>query len=102
MMLPVAALDNDAGGLDTARKTHIATRLWVRSRSVRFSASATFRMTTYSPGRRLIGTYARFVMNGRMQIEEITHRCKNFAKNRKNVASRENQEICGGVSKDFA
>ena len=38
MMLPVVALVNDIGGLGIVCKTHIATPLWIISRSIRFTS----------------------------------------------------------------
>ena len=42
MMLPGITLAGDGGRLGTTRKAHIATQLWVRSRSVRFASPAIF------------------------------------------------------------
>ena len=40
-------------------------------------------------------------MSGGTQTDRITHRCKKFAESYKKMASREDQEICGAVSKDL-
>ena len=57
MILPGEALADNADGLDTIRKTHIATPLWVRSHSVRFGSSVIVGAATYPAGRCLIETY---------------------------------------------
>ena len=41
-------------------------------------------------------------MSGGAYIDRITHGCKNFEEKENDVASRESQEICGGVLEDFA
>ena len=40
-------------------------------------------------------------MSGGAQVNKSAHRCKNFEEKKKHVASRENQEICGGVLTDL-
>ena len=90
-------LADDVGGPDTTRRTHIAT-LWVGSRSVSFGSFLIVGTTTYSPGRYLIQTCARLAMNGGTQINTvITHGCKDLEEEKEKVASRQNQEVHGGV-----
>ena len=90
-------LDGKVGGLDTTRRTHIAT-LWVRSGSVRFNSFVMFGTATYSPGRFLIQSYVRLVVNCGTQIHTvITHGCKNLEEKKEKVASGQDQEIHGGV-----
>ena len=102
IILPGVALASDACGLDTTRKTHIWTPLWVRSRSVSFGSSAIAGTATYSTGSCLIEACVWPAVSGGTQIDRvITHGCKNLEEKKKNVASTENQEICGGVLTDL-
>ena len=102
VILPGVALAGDAGRLDTTLKTHNNTPLWVRSRSVRFGPSMIAGTATYSTGSCLIETYAWLVVSGVTHIDRvITHGRKNLEEKKENVASSENQEICGGVLADL-
>ena len=101
MRLPRVALINDAGELDAICKTHTVIQLWVGFRSIRFTFITILGTVTHSPGRKLIGAYVWRVVSSGKQIDRITHRCKIFTENYKKMASRDDQEICGGVLKDL-
>ena len=40
-------------------------------------------------------------MSSGAQIDRIAYRCKQFEEKKKDIASSENQELCGGVLEDF-
>ena len=65
IILPRIALAGVVGGIDTVRRTHAPTQLWVRSHSIRFATSAIIGTVTYVAGMRLIVGYAWPVVSGR-------------------------------------
>ena len=76
--------------------------LWVRSRSVRFGSSAIVGTATYSTGACLIEAYVLLSVSGGTQINAvITHGCQNLEEKKNQMASRKNQEICGGILADL-
>ena len=91
MILPGIVLASHVDRIDTVRRTHVPTQLWVRSRSVRFATSAVIGTATYGAGIRLIVAYVWPAVSGRTQINTVvTHGCENFEEKKEKMTSREN------------
>ena len=101
MILPGVALDNKLMGSIHMQDSHCHPAMCkIAFRQIRLCWDIWD--ATYSPGRRLIRAYVWLVVNGGTQINRvITHGRKNIEEKKKKVASRENQEIRGGIMEDL-